>query len=451
MRDVRWTRRSFLARSLALAGAAFAGGPGLRVPAAAGLSVRVGYVAPARTGQTPVPTADAAMVAGDMGRFGAQMAADQIDPSGEQFLLLLASAPDARTAAEEARRLVALEKVSAIVGGFGEGAARVLADLAERHGVVFCNVGATSDLLRNAACRRHAFHVEASAAMYLDALAEWFAGRPVAVPRGSSLVRVQRRPVRTLFAVAPDSPEGRARHARALRAFRARGWRGREVGRVFVRADLPDFHVPLRAIRAARPELVLVLLDAAGQLDFVDQAESDGLAAEVCGFPDAPTQTYSFLAAALGASRRLGTGVRAALWDYALPASEAVELNRRFREEWGRPMEGAAWASWAALQIVWGAALRAGSADPARLVRALESPGFAFDGRKGVPLSFRPWDHQLRQPIYLIRTNAAARHIPWDLTELAAVVPPPASAGRGSQPALDRLGDPAGLSGCRFG
>lgn len=412
--------------------------------------MRVGYVAPVRTGQTPVPTTDAWLVAGDMGRLGAQTAAEQIDPSGEQFRLLLASAPDARTVVEEARRLIALEKVSAVVGGFGEEAARALADLAQQHRIVFCNVGATSDLLRNAACRRYAFHIEASAAMYLDALAEWFAGHPVLAPRGSSFALVRRRPVSTIFFVLPESPEGRARYARARRALQARGWHGREIGRMTVRPGQPDFHMQLRTIRAARPELVLVLLNAAGQLDFIDQAESEGLRVEVCGFSDASTETYSFLAAAMGASRRLGTGVRAVLWDYGLPGPAAAELNRRFREEWGRPMQGAAWASWAALQALRKAALLAGTADPTRLVQILEGPQFRFDGGKGVPLTFRPWDHQLRQSVYLIRTNATARDIPWDLTEIVGMLPLPAPPGRSPNDALDQLGDPEALTGCRF-
>lgn len=436
--------------SLALGGTAIAGGLGTRESAATSKPIlRVGYVAPVWTGQTPVPT-DASIVAGDMGRLGAQMAADAIDPSAEQLQLLLSSAPDVQTTVEEARRLIALEKVSAIIGGFGEDSARALADLAEKSRVVFCNVGASSDLLRNSGCVPYAFHIEASAAQYLDALAGWFAGRPAFSPPGASFAVVRHPPARTIFFVARDSPEGRARYERALRALTRQRWQGRDLGHVFVSHGQPDFHALIRTIRQRRPELVFLLLDAASQLDFIDQGESDGLVGEICGFPEPATQTPSFLTAALGASPRLGTGVRAVLWDHALRGVEAAELNNRFREQWGRPMEGASWASWAAVQTLWKATVRAGTPDPARMVRQLESPRLSFNGHKGVPLTFRPWDHQLRQPVYLVRANAKAQDIPWDLTDLIGIVPHLKSVEQTPEQALDLLGDAKDASGCRF-
>ena len=36
-----------------------------------------------------------------------------------------------------------------------------------------------------------------------------------------------------------------------------------------------------------------------------------------------------------------------------------------------------------------------------RLASALRSPDLVLDGFKGARLSFRPWDQQLRQPVFL--------------------------------------------------
>ena len=44
--------------------------------------------------------------------------------------------------------------------------------------------------------------------------------------------------------------------------------------------------------------------------------------------------------------------------------------------------------------------MRAGASDGATLVAFMESAP-PFDGHKGEALTFRKWDHQLRQPLYV--------------------------------------------------
>jgi ABC-type branched-subunit amino acid transport system substrate-binding protein len=411
------------------------------VEAAPRSRLRVGFIAPTRTGFSPVRVGAALQVAGDAGRWGAEMAAEEIDPTSlnpdaERLQFLPAAAPDPETTLVQARRLMASERVAVLVGGFDDQSALVLSQEAERRRVVFLNVGATSDLLRHERCGRYTFHVMPSAAMLLDALATWFAGREVEAAGGR---RVRRRPVGSLFLLTPDSAAGKALEARAEAALRKAGWRGRVVGRLRVKPDLPDYYRVLEEIKRARPELVWLLLDATAQLDFVDQAEAFGLGAEVSGFGDAPSQTYSFLAALHDASRRLAAGVRPVAWDLQLPGA-AGRLSYRFRERWGQPMGGVSWTCWVALHLVWRAALLVGSTEPDRIVRGLEAMP-SFEGGKGRVLSFRRWDHQLRQPLYLIRMRPDPKDVPWDLTEVVGVVP-----GRGED--LDRLGDDRTATRC---
>jgi hypothetical protein len=59
------------------------------------------------------------------------------------------------------------------------------------------------------------------------------------------------------------------------------------------------------------------------------------------------------------------------------------------------------------MKVLAEAALRARSTDAATLMRYLTSEETRFDGHKGVPLSFRQRDRQLRQPVYVIRFPAA--------------------------------------------
>jgi ABC-type branched-subunit amino acid transport system substrate-binding protein len=89
------------------------------------------------------------------------------------------------------------------------------------------------------------------------------------------------------------------------------------------------------------------------------------------------------------------------LWAPTLTRFGASELNKRFQAAFGAPMDGPAWAGWAAVKLASEAALRASSASPDAVVRYFESGPTQFDGHKGWPLSFRRGDHQLRQPLYV--------------------------------------------------
>jgi ABC-type branched-subunit amino acid transport system substrate-binding protein len=88
------------------------------------------------------------------------------------------------------------------------------------------------------------------------------------------------------------------------------------------------------------------------------------------------------------------------LWNPTLERFGAAQINDRYRRKYGIPMDGQAWAGWAAAKIASEAALRAHSTNPAKLLAYLESPEGRFDGHKGIPLTFGAADHQLRQPLY---------------------------------------------------
>ena len=59
------------------------------------------------------------------------------------------------------------------------------------------------------------------------------------------------------------------------------------------------------------------------------------------------------------------------------------------------------YAAWLALRAVSEAATRTKSADYDAINGYIRSPGFGVAGFKGLALSFRDWDGQMRQPILL--------------------------------------------------
>lgn len=86
-------------------------------------------------------------------------------------------------------------------------------------------------------------------------------------------------------------------------------------------------------------------------------------------------------------------------WHASWERHGAPQLTRRFRKATQRAMAGPDWAAWMATKAVIEVALK--QPDPAQHRRALRSQELALDGFKGARLSFRPWDQQLRQPVFL--------------------------------------------------
>jgi hypothetical protein len=117
------------------------------------------------------------------------------------------------------------------------------------------------------------------------------------------------------------------------------------------------------------------------------------------------------------------------MWHPDLFRYGAGELNDRFRET-GAPMHSGAWATWMAVKIAWESFLRTdGSA--ASIAAHLARGTTHFDGHKGMPLSFRSWDHQLRQPLYVVRHTGAP----------VVEFPPFPRSGGSMKDVLDTIGD----------
>jgi ABC-type branched-subunit amino acid transport system substrate-binding protein len=132
----------------------------------------------------------------------------------------------------------------------------------------------------------------------------------------------------------------------------------------------------------------------------------------------------------------LGQADTVVLWDQGLERFGASQLNDRYRVAVGSGMDGSAWAGWAAVKIAAESALRARSTEPARLRAYLEAPTTQFDGHKGWPLSFRPLDHQLRQPLYMVVGRPPATRLV-DIPDLRGISA--ASSDRAAIDALDQL------------
>jgi ABC transporter substrate binding protein (PQQ-dependent alcohol dehydrogenase system) len=99
-------------------------------------------------------------------------------------------------------------------------------------------------------------------------------------------------------------------------------------------------------------------------------------------------------------------------WHWTWEHNGAPQVNSRFQKlTGGRHMESADWAAWIAVKMVVKAAQGTRSAD-FRKQRDFMLGGAVFDGDKGLALSVRPWDQQLRQAILLATPYAVVASAP---------------------------------------
>ncbi len=132
-----------------------------------------------------------------------------------------------------------------------------------------------------------------------------------------------------------------------------------------------------------------------------------------------------------------GIDLEPVAWHWTWERNGAPQVNSRFGKiSGGRHMESADWAAWLAVKMIAQSALRTGSADFAKQRAFILGDG-TFDGDKGLAMSVRPWDHQVRQAILL-----AAPY------EVVAAAPVEGFLHRTNE--LDTLGDDEPESPCHL-
>jgi ABC transporter substrate binding protein (PQQ-dependent alcohol dehydrogenase system) len=107
-------------------------------------------------------------------------------------------------------------------------------------------------------------------------------------------------------------------------------------------------------------------------------------------------------------------GLVAMAWHPLWHLNGGQQLSRRFARAALRPMTGQDWAAWAAIKAVVGALTDNPKASVPQQLLMLRKGEVFIDGFKGPRLSFRPWDGQLRQPLFLGHADGVSAVAPFD-------------------------------------
>jgi ABC transporter substrate binding protein (PQQ-dependent alcohol dehydrogenase system) len=260
--------------------------------------------------------------------------------------------------------------VSLVLADLDADALLKAADAGKARGVVFFNVGALDDRLREEDCRSNVIHTAPTRSMLADALAQYLVWKQW----------------RRWFLVVGSHPEDKL-YADALRRaakrFGARivqekvfedtgGARRTDSGVVQIQRQLPVFTQGVPAYD------VLVAVD-----------ESDVFA------PYLPYRTWDPRPVAGSA------GLIPTSWDASHDQWGAVQMQERFSKKFSRRMTARDMQAWSAARMIGEATSRTRSTDANVLFGFLKSPDFALAAFKGQRLTLRDWNLQLRQPILL--------------------------------------------------
>ena len=240
--------------------------------------------------------------------------------------------------------------------------------------IIVLNPRHADDILRGSACSPTLFHTMPSHTMLMDALAQFLSSK-------------NWKKVLILEGDAPDDQILADAFAKAAAKFRLK----QVDRRSFVLSNDPRI----------REKNNVALITSGARSDVIFLADSVG---EFGRYVPYQTQQPVLIVGS--------EGLRAGAWHWTWERYGAPQLNQRFNRITNRRMTDSDYAGWAAVKTIVEAITRTNSIEPSDIKRFLVSDDMTFDAYKGAPGNFRPWDHQLRQPLLLHLHNAVVARAP---------------------------------------
>ena len=281
----------------------------------------------------------------------------ELEAAGAQLALetvRVANAQAARSAAEKAQKAGA----AALLTDLDASATLAVADAVK---LPVLNLGDAADRLREQDCRAMLFHLLPSERMRADALAQTL---------------VSRKWTQVLLLTGPSQAD-------ALRGAAATAALKRYALKLVANRPFKLSADP-RERDLANP----LLLTGNASYEVVWVVDSDGEFARALPYRTALPRPV------VGDSGLVALAFHASFERFGAP-----QLARRFAKATGRAMTAHDWAAWMAGKALVGAAVAAPKGPLNAFHKALAEA--RLDGYKGVVMSFRPWDGQLRQPLML--------------------------------------------------
>ena len=289
--------------------------------------------------------------------------------TGQSFETIDAKLDDSEDAAAALERL-AKEGARLVIADLSAPRLLAAAERAKALGALLFNVSAPDEALREELCRADVIHIAPSRAMLADALAQYLVWKKWSRwlmikgshPEDELLAQAYRKSAKKFGAKIVEE-----------RVFQdLGGGRRSDSGSVQTQRQMP------------------VLTQGAPSYDVLIAADESEVFANYL-----PYRTFDPRPVAGSA------GLVPTSWDGAHEQWGAQQLQNRFMQSFRRTMNARDSNAWLAMRMIGEAATRTASNDPEKLRAYLVSPDFSIAAFKGVRLTLRPWNQQLRQPILL--------------------------------------------------
>jgi|WetSurSiteA1Bulk_404760.scaffolds.fasta_scaffold00137_6 ABC transporter substrate binding protein (PQQ-dependent alcohol dehydrogenase system) len=254
-------------------------------------------------------------------------------------------------------------KFSMVVSMLSAETLNKLADSAAGKSVLWFDAATSDDVLRAEQCRANVLHLLPSRAMRADALAQYMMKKHWT----KWFLVVGTTPEDKLFADAIK----RAAHRFGSKIIAEKVWEHTYDARRTAQSDVAVF-------------------SRVDDYDVLVVSDEQGLFGEYLDYRTESPRPV------------IGTqGLIATAWHRTHEQWGAVQIQNRFKEQAQRWMEEQDYAAYLAVRAIGEAATRTKSNELTAIKDYMLSPAFALQGYKGNPLSFRPWDGQMRQPVLL--------------------------------------------------
>jgi ABC transporter substrate binding protein (PQQ-dependent alcohol dehydrogenase system) len=255
------------------------------------------------------------------------------------------------------------KKYAYVVTNLTPNISSVVSDLAMSNEILIFDAATLDDSLRNKDCRSNVLHLLPSRSMRADALAQY----------------MMKKRWTKWFLVIGAAEEDKL-YAVAIR--RAAKRLGMEI------VQEKNWEHTYDARRSAQSDVAV--FSQIGDYDVLVVADEQGQFGEYLDYRTWIPRPV------------IGTqGLVATSWHRTHEQWGATQIQNRFKERAGRWMEEQDYGAYLAVRAIGEAATRTQSNELKPIKEYLLSDRFALQGYKGTPLSFRSWDHQLRQPVLL--------------------------------------------------
>jgi len=229
--------------------------------------------------------------------------------------------------------------------------------------VIIFNVRSKSDSLRNDECKKNLFHIPPSYSMLSDALTQYL---------------VKKKWNKWFLVTGPDSND--KEYADALKKS------AKKFNVKIKKEKIWDFTADLR--RTAGKEVPI--FTKGEKYDVLVVADEKGEFGEYLSYRTWDPRPI------------VGTqGLKPTSWHRTHEQWGATQMQNRFRRESGRWMTEVDYHAWTAVRSIGEAITRINSNDVSKIKEYLSGEKFGLGAYKGVKVSFRSWNGQLRQPILL--------------------------------------------------